>query len=364
MAADGVAPNERVWGCVVEAAAVAGKPSVAAEALHRMRAAGVRPNVVAYTSLLSAYGATGNVDAARAVVAEMRAAGVPPNSKTYTELMSQLAARGALCAALRCALCRAPCRACRPHKRAQQCAALRITSGRRAAGHVRPPRATASPAPPAPRDLCTAPAGLYQECEQHFLQMVEGEDGAAGRRLGAGAPRPAATRAVGPSLTQTLRPARPALALARLAPRPARPRRRLRCGPRELRHPHRLAAGAVDGGPRGPRAAAGGGGAAVGAGRGAGRPAGAAHALARGAGQADGGPSRLLRLDRPAGGAVHPGRAAGPLRGGGRPGGPGPPRRHHRARQPQARAGWAERRRPASRWMDRSCAPAGVCAPA
>lgn len=43
----------QVFGSVIEAAAVAGKPSVAAEVLRRMRLAGVEPNVIAYTSLLS-----------------------------------------------------------------------------------------------------------------------------------------------------------------------------------------------------------------------------------------------------------------------------------------------------------------------
>lgn len=46
----------QVFGSVIEAAAVAGKPSVAAEVLRRMRLAGVEPNVIAYTSLLSRRG--------------------------------------------------------------------------------------------------------------------------------------------------------------------------------------------------------------------------------------------------------------------------------------------------------------------
>jgi pentatricopeptide repeat protein len=83
-----------VYGCVVEAAAVAGKPSVAAEVVRRMAAEGHPPNVVSYTSLLSSYGATGDIQGAEAVFADMAAAGCKPNAKTYTELMSQLAAKG------------------------------------------------------------------------------------------------------------------------------------------------------------------------------------------------------------------------------------------------------------------------------
>ena len=88
-------PTAQVFGSVIEAAAVAGKPSVAAEVLRRMRSAGVQPNVIAYTSLLSSYGATGDVEGAEGVLREMAAAGCPPNQKSYTELMSQLADKGA-----------------------------------------------------------------------------------------------------------------------------------------------------------------------------------------------------------------------------------------------------------------------------
>lgn len=76
---------------------MAGKPSVAAELLERMRAAGCPPNVVAYTSLLSAYGAAGDAAAAEDVLRRMQAAGCPPNSRTYTELMSHLLALGGWC---------------------------------------------------------------------------------------------------------------------------------------------------------------------------------------------------------------------------------------------------------------------------
>ena len=40
---------------------MAGKPSVAAEVLRRMRLAGVEPNVIAYTSLLSRCGWVGKM---------------------------------------------------------------------------------------------------------------------------------------------------------------------------------------------------------------------------------------------------------------------------------------------------------------
>lgn len=103
--------HPQVFGSVIEAAAVAGKPSVASEVLRRMRGAGVEPNVIAYTSLLSSYGATGDVEGAARVVEEMAAAGCRPNAKTYTELMSQLAAKGARrCAVLCCAVLAAWCR--------------------------------------------------------------------------------------------------------------------------------------------------------------------------------------------------------------------------------------------------------------
>jgi pentatricopeptide repeat protein len=84
----------QVFGSIVEAAAVAGKPSVAAEMLKRMKTAGIPPNVIAYTSLVSSYGASGDVEGAKLVLQQMEAAGCPPNGKTYTELMAQLAAKG------------------------------------------------------------------------------------------------------------------------------------------------------------------------------------------------------------------------------------------------------------------------------
>lgn len=84
----------QVWGCAIEAAAVAGKPSVAEELLRRMQAAGLTPNVIVWTSLLSAYGATRDLGRAEGVLRQMAEAGCPPNGKTYTELMAQLAAQG------------------------------------------------------------------------------------------------------------------------------------------------------------------------------------------------------------------------------------------------------------------------------
>ena len=122
----------QVFGSIIEAAAVAGKPSVACELLRRMRGAGIAPNVIVYTSLLSSYGATGDVAAAEGVLREMEASGCRPNAKTYTELMAQLAAKGA-------------------RARGQGVAFI---------GRAGPSRSTH------PR------AGRYDECEAYFNRMV------------------------------------------------------------------------------------------------------------------------------------------------------------------------------------------------